>query len=257
HSQIEFNVVNQGTMIYWFDGRKIALEAGQLGLFWGMIPHQVVDCAPRTEFEVLYVPMSAFLEISALDSLRQKIFSGAFLRSLGFQAHDFGNFSSWRRDLNSGIERLEPLVRDELTARLRRMDHDGWADLRGDAPIPTRTQHHDHDHERALKVEDMSRFIGENALDPIDITDVAHHVDLHPNYAMALFKRTMGMTIKQALTRNRLDMARSMLIATDTSVSRIAFECGFGSISSFYEAFEKRFRLSPAAYRKMTLAKPM
>ncbi|MDE2385107.1 MAG: helix-turn-helix domain-containing protein [Alphaproteobacteria bacterium] len=255
HSQIEFNLVSKGRMTYWFDGHQVTLGEGQMGVFWGMIPHQVTDCAENTEFIVLYVPMSAFLQFSDLDGLRQKIFSGGFLEGNGFKAHDFGSFALWRDDLISGDEMLEPLVRDELTARLRRMDRDGWRDLRGQWPLGAMAFHHDHDQERARKVEEMSRFIGENALELIDVADVARRVNLHPNYAMALFKRTMGLTIKQAVTRHRLDSARSMLIATDAPVSRIAFDCGFGSISSFYEAFEKRFRKSPAAFRKIAVTR--
>ncbi|MCX7347653.1 MAG: hypothetical protein NTU78_18335 [Alphaproteobacteria bacterium] len=29
-----------------------------------------------------------------------------------------------------------------------------------------------------------------------------------------------------------------------------AFDCGFGSLSRFYEAFEQRFQTSPAAFRQ-------
>ena len=81
------------------------------------------------------------------------------------------------------------------------------------------------------------------------IHDVARAADLHPNYAMSLFKRAMGLTIKQSITRHRLDTAQSMLIATELPVASIAFDCGFGSLSSFYAAFEQRFHNSPAAFR--------
>jgi AraC-like DNA-binding protein len=256
HSQIEFNLVRSGFMTYWFDGRAIRLEAGRMGVFWGMIPHQVIACGESTEFIVLYVPMSAFLEFPDLNGLRQSIFSGAFLEAKGFRPHEMESFERWRQDLLSGDEHLEPLVRDELTARLRRLDRDGWRDLRGAAPLEAKTVHHDPDHERAHKVEVMARYIGEHALEDIAIEDVAREVQLHPNYAMALYKRTMGMTIKQAIIRHRLDTARSMLIATDAPVSGIAFDCGFGSLSSFYEAFERRFQASPSAYRKSAIFHP-
>jgi AraC family transcriptional regulator, melibiose operon regulatory protein len=250
HSQIEFNLVRRGHMTYWFDGRSITLEAGRMAVFWGMIPHQVVDCAADTDFIVLYVPMSAFLEFPDLNSMRQLIFSGALLEAQGFKTYDFDVFDRWRKDLLSGDEHLEPLVRDELTARLRRLDRDGWHDLRGAVPLTGKTVHHDHEHERAIKVEQMARFIGERASDDIGVDDVAKDVGLHPNYAMTLYKRTMGLTIKQSITRHRLDTARSMLIATDLPVSTVAFDCGFGSLSSFYEAFEYRFKSSPAVFRK-------
>jgi AraC-like DNA-binding protein len=254
HSQIEFNLVRKGRMDYWFDGRRLTLGEGQMGMFWGMIPHQVIDCAEATEFIVLYVPMSAFLELPDLNGLRQLIFSGALLGPKGFKPSDFDLFERWRDDLLTGDQTLEPLVRDELTARLRRLDRDGWRDLRGAAPLNGKTVHHDSNHARARKVEVMSRFIGEHALDDIAISDVARHAELHPNYAMTLFQRTMGLTIKQSIMRHRLDAARSMLMATDKPVSSVAFDCGFGSLSSFYVAFERRFSASPSVYRQSVLS---
>src|SRR3712207_6968171 len=42
---------------------------------------------------------------------------------------------------------------------------------------------------RLLKVETMARFIDEHACDNIDVATVARAVNLHPSYAMDLFKR--------------------------------------------------------------------
>jgi AraC family transcriptional regulator, melibiose operon regulatory protein len=57
------------------------------------------------------------------------------------------------------------------------------------------------------------------------------------------------MSINQAIIRHRLDTAQSMLIGTDQPVAEIAFECGFGSLSRFYEAFKGRFKVSPKLFR--------
>ncbi len=66
-----------------------------------------------------------------------------------------------------------------------------------------------HDAERILNVERMARFIGEKGLEPITVEDVAEAAGLHPNYAMSLYKRVVGLTIKQSITRHRLDTAQS------------------------------------------------
>ena len=107
-----------------------------------------------------------------------------------------------------------------------------------------------HDAARAIHVERMAQFIGENAMEDISVEDVANAASLHPNYAMALFKRSLGLTINQSITRHRLDTAQSLLIATDMAVTEIAFNCGFGSLSRFYDAFNQRFRTSPRAFRQ-------
>jgi AraC family transcriptional regulator, melibiose operon regulatory protein len=249
HSQVELNFVISGAMTYWFDGRELTLTAGRLALFWGMIPHQVRACEDDTQFVVLYVPMAVFIQLPVLSRLREAIFRGALIEALDIKSYDTDMFQRWREDLLVGDVQLEQIVRDELTARVRRIDREGWQDLRDVAPIAPHKAWASPDHERAFRVEKMARYISEHALEDIDADHVAKAADLHPNYAMTLFKRAMGMTIKQSITRHRLDTAQSMLIGTDVAVASIAFDCGFGSLSSFYAAFEQRFHKSPAAFR--------
>jgi AraC family transcriptional regulator, melibiose operon regulatory protein len=250
HSQVELNFVLAGSMTYWFDGRVLTLSAGRLALFWGMIPHQVTECDEGTTFVVLYVPMTVFLELPTLSALRTAIFRGAVIEALDIKPYDTDLFLRWREDLLEGDGQLEQIVKDELSARVRRIDRAGWHDLREVSPMTPQTANLGHDHDRALRVETMAQFIGEHALETISAEDVAKAADLHPNYAMTLFKRAVGMTIKQSITRHRLDTAQSMLIASDLPVASIAFDCGFGSLSSFYAAFEQRFHKSPAAFRQ-------
>ncbi len=250
HSQVELNFVLSGSMTYWFDGRILTLSAGRLALFWGMIPHQVTECDEGTTFVVLYIPMAVFLELPTLSELRAAIFRGAVIEALDIRHYDTDMFLRWREDLLEGDSQLEQIVKDELTARVRRLDRAGWHDLRDVSPLLGRATPLGHDHDRALKVEGMAQFIGEHALEDISAGDVAKAADLHPNYAMTLYKRAVGLTIKQSITRHRLDTAQSMLIASDLSVASIAFDCGFGSLSSFYSTFEQRFRKSPVAFRQ-------
>ncbi len=248
HSQIEFNFVLEGAMTYWLDGRELTLSSGRLAMFWGMIPHQVIDHVEGTRFVCLYVPMSVFLGLSTLSRLREAIFRGAVIEALEIKPFDKDMFLRWREDLLSGDGQLEPIVRDELSARVRRLDREGWRDLRETAPPAPQAA--GHDAERLLHIERMARFIGEKAHGDVSAENVAQSVGLHPNYANAIYKRAFGMTISQSITRHRLDMVQSMLIATDLPVASIAFDSGFGSLSRFYEAFEKRFGTSPGEFRQ-------
>lgn len=248
HSQIEINYVLEGSMTYRVDGRDIHIAARKFTMFWGMIPHQVVEHQDPTLFVCLYAPMSVFLGLSQLSRLREAIFRGAVVEATQMRDSDHDMLANWHQDLMSGDKALIEIVRDELTSRIRRIDRDGWQDLRDQAPVLPHFARHDGD--GILNVEKMARFIGEHAHEDISVEDVGKASGLHPNYAMSLFKRMTGMTILQSITRHRLDIAQSMLIGTDRPAAHIAFECGFGSLSTFYEAFERRFGTSPVAYRK-------
>ena len=91
HSQIELNFVLDGAMTYWFDGRELTVDAGRLCLFWGMVPHQVIDRAEPTRFVCLYVPMSVFLGLPALSRFRDAVFRGAVIEAT--------QLTPWDRDI--------------------------------------------------------------------------------------------------------------------------------------------------------------
>ena len=151
--------------------------------------------------------------LPALSELRAAIFRGAMIEALDIKPYDKDMFMRWQEDLLQGDPQLEQIVKDELTARVRRLDREGWHDLRDVSPLAHREAPLGHDHDRALRVEKMAQFIGEHALEDISAEQVASATDFHPNYGMTLFKRAVGLAIKQSITRYRLDMAQSMLSA--------------------------------------------
>lgn len=248
HSQIELNFVLSGRMTYWFDGRELTVDENRLCLFWGMIPHQVIDRAEGTRFVCLYVPMSVFLGFASLSRFRDAVFRGAVIEALDIRGWDRDVFLRWRDELLSGDPEVMEIVRAELTARVMRIEREGWRDLREQAAaIPTSGQR---DADWVHHVENMLRFIGEGALSDISAEDVGRAAGLHPNYAMTLFRKAVGMTINQAIIRHRLDTAQSLLIATDLPITEVAYESGFGSLSTFYEAFQRCFKEKPVQYRR-------
>ncbi|MFN3503349.1 MAG: helix-turn-helix domain-containing protein [Allorhizobium sp.] len=253
HSQIELNFVLSGHMTYWFDGRELTVDEGRLCLFWGMIPHQVIDRQEGTRFVCLYVPMSVFLGLANLSRFRDAVFRGAMIEALEIRSWDRDIFQRWREELLAGDENLTEIVRNELTARVLRIERDGWRDLREEGSAIASFSANDS--ERVEHIERMLRFIAEHALENISADDVGNSVGLHPNYAMSIFKRAVGHTINQAIVRHRLDTAQSLLISTDLSITDVAFESGFGSVSRFYEAFSQRFVEKPTAFRRRMRSK--
>lgn len=248
HSQFEINHLLSGAMTYWLDGREVRLEAGRTAIFWGMVPHQAIAHEPDTRFVCLYLPAAIVVSLPIGETLRKALFSGDVVEATRQLSTDDASFLRWREDLMADDPGLEGIVRDELSARLRRVDRDGWRDLR-DASVVALG-----DSRRgaggADKVETMARFIGENSARDISASEVAAAAALHPNYAMGLFRKGTGLTITQYINRCRLDTAQALLVANDDDIAGIAFASGFGSLSRFYEAFQSRFTMSPARFRR-------
>ena len=62
------------------------------------------------------------------------------------------------------------------------------------------------------------------------------------------------MTLWEYVQSRRIEMAAEMLLSTDRSVTQVAMECGYNSISNFNRSFKAITGQSPVAYRKMSRA---
>ena len=99
-------------------------------------------------------------------------------------------------------------------------------------------------------VETMARFIAENFSEEISVTDVARAARLHPKYAMVLFRRLTGATIKDFLLQHRITHAQRLLLVSDDKIIDIALASGFHSLSAFYSCFTRQVKETPNHFRK-------
>jgi AraC-like DNA-binding protein len=93
-------------------------------------------------------------------------------------------------------------------------------------------------------------FIAANFLQDIDSIDIARAADLHPKYAMNLFKRSTGMTLNKYVNLLRLSHAQALLMGDDVNVLQVAMDSGFGSISAFNKSFRHIAGMSPSDFRR-------
>ena len=100
------------------------------------------------------------------------------------------------------------------------------------------------------RAEQIALYIARHYTEPLTAEQISKSVGLHPNYAMALFKKTLGITIVDFLTQHRVSHAQRLLATTDDKVIEIAYSSGFGSLSRFHESFVRWCGCPPKEYRK-------
>ena len=71
-----------------------------------------------------------------------------------------------------------------------------------------------------------------------------------PNYLNELMNTVMNIRAKQYIQDRVIDEVRRLLVYTNTSVSELAFEFNFSSVSYFIRAFRQCTGYTPLAYRK-------
>lgn len=91
----------------------------------------------------------------------------------------------------------------------------------------------------------------ENALEFSSVAQMAQAAHVSPSKLYRLFKQHRGVTPAEVLNRKRIEAACKHLELTQKSVSEIALEVGFNSLSAFQANFKRLMQLPPLEYRKL------
>ncbi len=181
--------------------------------------------------------------------LIHRVVHGATLLTAAGGKGDFFNFRRWSEYLSSDDTAKANHAVEELLLRIERIalerfglvdppGTDGREDDNGDEPPSL------------AKVRRICDFITDNFREGIKSTDIANFADLHPKYAMSLFRRSTGMTLNEYVNLLRLSYAQAMLIDDEANVLHVAMESGFGSLSAFNKCFRKISGKSPSDFRR-------
>jgi AraC-like DNA-binding protein len=240
HGDVELNFVYSGSLGYFMGGRFVDVPSGALAVFWGALPHQIVEAEPGTEFMQARLPLATLLRWGLPAAFVRKVLGGEVLLDPQSPAWDAELTRRWVADSTSGDSGALHICELELEARLRRL-----AAKRQQKAAPRSAEH-----KPRRQVEAITAFLAESYRDDISTADIGRAISLHPNYAMTLFRRECGMSIWQYLIRLRLSHAQLMLLSSEKTVLAIALESGFGSLARFYAAFTRECGMSPGEFRK-------
>lgn len=100
----------------------------------------------------------------------------------------------------------------------------------------------------------VNRFIQENFMHKLTITQISNALYLHPNYLMKKYKIESGKSIMQAVNDKRIFEAVNLLRTTKISIEQIAKRTGFETPQYFNAVFKKRMGKSPNQVRRETAA---
>jgi AraC family transcriptional regulator len=112
------------------------------------------------------------------------------------------------------------------------------------SPLPVRASARD---ER--RISDVLRYIELHAVDALDLDTLAGVAIMSKYHFLRTFRQTVGMTPYQFFLSVRMRRAAVQLATSSQPVSTIAFETGFGDLSTFNGRFRDVFGMSPTVYR--------
>ncbi len=246
HPSIEVNYLSGCDMTYSFSGDEVFVERGRLCVFWAAYPHRTIKVSDPGLITNAQIVLSEFLKWPMPAEFRNVLLGGGVIAGSTKLVSDRALSTRWAEEMADQTPGRQKLHSLEVQSRLYRLALEGWDILLAPKSAPPQKIL---DGNAVEQFEKMLLFIGHHFRSQISVKDVAQAGGISIDYAILLFKSTLGQTIKQHITDVRVEHAKMLLSETDRRILTVAMDCGFGSLSAFYDAFQSRTKTSPVAFR--------
>ncbi|MBB6732433.1 response regulator transcription factor [Cohnella zeiphila] len=98
-------------------------------------------------------------------------------------------------------------------------------------------------------VREACKFVSLNLGRRISLEEVADHLHLNASYFSRLFKKELGVTFIEYVTRLKMERAKELLDQTSCSVGEICEQLGYDNQSYFIKTFKAHAGVTPMEYR--------
>ena len=110
------------------------------------------------------------------------------------------------------------------------------------------TEHKSVDESKEL-LDKLKQYIDEHLESELRRDELAEYVHLNPDYLTRLMKKQTGYSLKEYVTRRKMETARTLLRTTTLPVGFIAAKLGYNNFSHFSYTYKKIMDVTPQEER--------
>jgi AraC-like DNA-binding protein len=100
------------------------------------------------------------------------------------------------------------------------------------------------------RMEKVVSYIMGHFTKPIRLSDVASVANMSETAFCRYFKEHTNLSLFQFISELRIGYARRLLAEEEVSITRIAYRCGYGTLSNFNRQFKAISGLTPREYKR-------
>lgn len=104
-------------------------------------------------------------------------------------------------------------------------------------------------HEYVQKFMEVCNYINEHCTEEVTVDELAAIAGFSKFHFARLFKQFTNVSYYDYLTRKRIEHAESLLIDPDISITEVAMQSGFNSLSTFNRVFKNIKHCTPSEYK--------
>lgn len=98
------------------------------------------------------------------------------------------------------------------------------------------------------KLQQAKVILDNGFINPPSLIELSREISLNEFKLKKGFKSSFGDTVRSYIIKLRMNHARKLLQSQSTSVSEVAYECGYKDVSHFSAAFKACYGLSPKKF---------
>lgn len=247
HLEIELFCMDSGPYKRKYGSYETDYLEDEACLFWGIVPHQLLEVTSPGKGFIAYIPLNIFLRWGLPTDFVQAILGGVSFKiskndQIRRSINELASYLPPPRALDRSISRAAELI---IQGNFLTIVEAAMNQYDGSTPPKALSSKH-----QLNMVIRMIHFIVDHYQQPIKAKDICDHVGFHETYGRNLFKKVVGITLYDFLLNYRLEWAKNKLIHTDDLIIDVAMDSGFGSMSRFHAAFKEALSMSPNQYRK-------
>ncbi len=95
------------------------------------------------------------------------------------------------------------------------------------------------------------KYLEENYMRDMNITDAADHLDISYSYLSKIFRTRTGITLTDYLNSVRINKSKEYLTNTFLTLGEISEKVGYNNVQSYQRFFKKYINITPGDYRKL------
>jgi len=110
--------------------------------------------------------------------------------------------------------------------------------------------HDKKEEEKNIYIERIKLYILQRYTENLTVAQIANHVNLHPTYCGAIFKKAENQSINDFIKQVRVNQAKALLVIGH-SISDVAEITGFPNVHYFSNVFKKSVGVPPSTFQKL------
>lgn len=245
HYEYEFILVLKGSVILTTSPRTTELSAGDLALVNTNAVHELKRANNQNLCLCVQVSPDLFTDY------RDK--NKTFIFYLNSQSKDlaprnsFQSFTSLLAQIGLSFEKDDLVSYHRTRALLYKLVADLFTYTHYDVHQKPQNSQSKNNSEMLMKIiEYIQKKLAKENL----AQDLCHDLGISEKTLYRFLKSSIGLSFKNIVDANRVEVAKITLKASRKPVSHIAYDCGFGSENTFYRVFKNETGVTPQEYRK-------